>query len=147
MNKEGAIERMRELEAAQVPFVHQGRSFSGIDCVGAIIYAFQYAGDVPAYPRDPINGELERELTRVFGQPVLERPSTLAPAIDMGLLQACDVVSMQYKGPVRHVALVVPHVTIAGALSVVHTDAMRGRVVEHILDARWMRRIMKVWRP
>lgn len=147
MNKEHAIERMRELVAAGVPFVHQGRDMTGIDCVGALAYAFAYAGDVPAYPQDPINGELERELCRVFGAPVLERASTLAPPIDPALLRPLDVVSMQYKGPVRHVAMVVPHINIPGALSVVHTDAMLGRVTEHILDFKWVRRIVRVWRP
>ena len=54
---------------------------------------------------------------------------------------------MQYAGPVRHVAIVVPHIAIKGVLSIVHTDAMVGHVVEHILDEKWRRRIAKVWRP
>lgn len=147
MNKTGAIERMRELVAAQVPFVHQGRDFNGIDCVGALAYAFQYTDELPAYSRDPINGELERGLRVVFGEPLLERPSTLSPALDSALLRPGDIVSMQYLGPVRHVALLAQHVAIPGVLSVIHTDSMLGKVIEHILDAKWERRIMRVWRP
>jgi cell wall-associated NlpC family hydrolase len=150
MNKDTAIERMRELVAAKVPFVHQGRDFAGIDCVGALVYAFQYDGPVPAYPQDPVNGELERELRRIFGAPALERASTVARPFTADLLRPGDVVSMQYAGPVRHVAMLAMHVdqrNCPGTLSCIHTDAMLGRVTEHILDAKWLRRIMRVWRP
>lgn len=146
-NKEGAVERLRELVAARAPFVHQGRNVAGIDCVGALIHAFQYSGDVPAYPQDPVNGELERELRRVFGEPILERASTLANPLRLGDMAPGDIVSMQYRGPVRHVAILANHPTIRGSLSVIHTDAMLGRVTEHILDDKWVRRIMRVWRP
>jgi hypothetical protein len=141
MNKEYAIERMRELVAANVPHVHQGVDLSGIDCVGALVYAFQYKGKVPAYPRDPVNGELERELTTIFGPHIFERP------LEIGCLRPLDILSMQYKGPVRHVALVVPHINIPGVLSMIHSDSMHEKVVEHILDFKWERRIVKVWRP
>ena len=147
MNTEHAIERMRELAAAKVPFLHQGRSFDGIDCVGALAYAFQYEGKLPPYPRDPVNGELEKNLADILGEPILKRRSTLDPPVALELLQPGDVVSMQYRGPIRHVALVAPHVAIKGALSLIHTDSMLGRVTEHILDFKWQRRIMQVWRP
>lgn len=140
-NKDGAIERMRELSAAGVPHVHQGTDLNGIDCVGALVYAFQYHGPIPSYPQDPVNGELERELTAIFGPHRFERP------LAKGCLQPLDILSMQYKGPVRHVALVVPHVNIPGALSIIHSDSMHEKVVEHILDFKWERRIVKVWRP
>lgn len=140
MIKTHAIERMRELAAAQVPFVHQGRDFAGIDCVGAIAYAFQHQGEIPAYPENPVNGELERNLIKELGAPIYERP------FDFGLLIPCDIVSMQYAGPERHVALVVPHINIKGQLSIIHTDSRLGRVTEHILDRKWLRRIVKVWR-
>lgn len=144
-NKENAIERMRELAQAQVPFVHQGRDLTGIDCVGAIVYAFQYDGEVPAYPDQPVNGELELNLARVFGEPV--RVHSREKPITLDDLRVGDVVSMQYRGPSRHVALIVPHVNLPGVLSVIHTDSMVERVTEHILDAKWVRRIVKVYRP
>jgi cell wall-associated NlpC family hydrolase len=150
MNKEGAIERMRELAAAKIPFLHQGRDHNGIDCVGGLAYAFQYDGEMPAYPQDPVNGELERELCRVFGPPLHVRASTLAEPLAPALFEPGDVVSMQYKGPVRHVALVAAHVdqrNCPGALSIIHTDSSLGRVTEHIFDFKWQRRVMKVWRP
>lgn len=141
MNKTDALARLRQLVALGVPYVHQGRDLNGIDCIGAWTYAFQYEGEVPAYPENPVNGELERNLRRVLGEPVLERPESAE------LLCPLDLLSMQYAGPVRHLAVVVPHISIPRALSIVHTDSRLGRVTEHILDGRWLRRVVRVWRP
>ena len=145
MNKIGAIERARELVAAKVPFLHQGRDFSGIDCIGALRYIFQYEGELPAYPADPIHGELEANLDRIVGQPVIVVPR-LQPLTTQDQLSSLDIVTMQYAGPTRHVAFVLPHINIPGVLSIVHTDAMLGCVTEHILDVKWLRRIVKVYR-
>ena len=146
INREGAVERMRELVAAKTPFVHQGRTVQGIDCVGALAYAFQYQGEVPAYPEDPVNGELERELIRVFGQPQLYRASLLEHPVVIQDLRVGDVVSMQYRGPVRHVGLVGDY-PYPGELSLIHTDAILKKVTEHRFDQKWLRRVVGVWRP
>lgn len=146
--KERVIARARALARLRVPFVHQGKSLQGIDCVGALAWILEYEGDIPAYTRDPVNGELERELAARLGPPVMEI-SRAHPMTEEDLLKLkpCDILSMQYAGPIRHVAIVVPHISIPGVLSVVHTDSNVGCVTEHILDAKWLRRIVKVWRP
>ncbi|QYW02128.1 hypothetical protein CPT_Sonora_025 [Stenotrophomonas phage Sonora] len=131
--------------AAKVPYVHQGQNHVGIDCVGALVYAFQYEGEVPAYPADPINGELELNLARVFGAPL--KTTSVDDPVTLDDLAPGDIVSMQYRGPSRHVAVIAEHVCLPGVLSVIHTDSMLDRVTEHILDAKWVRRIVKVWRP
>lgn len=142
------VERMRELVDARVPFVHQGKTLAGMDCVGALCYALQYEGDVPNYPRDPVNGELERELRKLFGEPVFYRANILTnPVVANNDLRVGDVVSMQYAGPVRHVGMIGDYIPVPGELSLLHTSASIGRVVEHILDAKWRRRIVGVWRP
>lgn len=142
------VERLRDLVAADVPFLHQGRDFQGIDCVGALAYGFQYTGnDIPNYPENPINGELERELNRIFGPAYKYRFNLLDPSITRDELQEKDILSIQYRGPVRHVAVVVNHRVLPGQLSMIHTDYAVGKVVEHILDERWLRRIVGVWRP
>lgn len=144
-DKERIITRARELAAQRIPFVHQGMSLQGIDCVGALAHILEYDGDIPPYSRDPVNGELERELEARLGPPIMEL-SRAAPLTDTLRLKPCDILSMQYAGPIRHVAIVVPHIAIPGVLSVVHTDSAVGYVTEHILDAKWLRRIVKVWR-
>lgn len=145
-DKDRIISRAQNLARLRVPFVHQGTTMEGIDCVGALAWILEYTGDdIPAYPRDPVNGELERELEARLGPPIMEL-SRAAPLTDALRLKPCDILSMQYAGPIRHVAIVVPHVAIPGVLSVVHTDSAVGYVTEHILDAKWLRRIVKVWR-
>lgn len=144
---EGAVERMRTLVQAKVPFLHQGRSIHGIDCIGNVAYGFQYQGEIPSYSEDPVNGELERELIRVFGPAHLYRENLLDPPFTIKQLRELDVVSMQYRGPVRHVAVVVNHISFPDQLSIIHTDSAIGHVTEHILDQRWLRRIVGVWRP
>lgn len=132
------IERARELIG--VPYLHLGRDFNGIDCVGLLVYADEVdLGVVPAYPRDPVNGELEHNLNAYYGEPLIDR----TPLLDE--LAPGDVVALQYKGPIRHVGLVGDHP--AGGVSLIHTDANLGRVTEHRLDAKWLRRIKKVYRP
>ena len=134
------VERARELVAAKVPFLHQGRDFNGIDCIGAVVYAHQYPLDkVPPYPKDPIDGRLSRELRRAFGAPVMVKP------FDPVMLSDADVVLMQYKGPIRHAGLVARRP--GGGFNLIHTDSTLGYVTEHILDAKWLRRIEEVYRP
>lgn len=144
-NKERIIDRAHWLAAQKVPFVHQGRSLKGIDCVGALGWILEYDGDIPAYPRDPVGGELERELESRLGSPVMEF-SRVNRMQTLDGVQPCDILSMQYAGPIRHVGIVVPHVAIAGQLSIVHTDSDVGYTTECLFDDYWMRRIMKVWR-
>lgn len=123
-----------------VPFLHQGRDRNGIDCVGFMAYVIDYPfAQIPAYPRDPLNSELETAMTAAFGPPLL-----LKPTIDQ--LREGDLCAMQYRGPIRHVGIVLNHPTLPGQLSLIHTDAVRDAVTEHILDAKWLRRIEKVWR-
>lgn len=128
------------------PFIHQGRTASGIDCIGLLAYALDYRGKMPAYPRDPVNGELERELERIFGPPVVTADRRNPLRTTAGL-QRCDILSIQYKGPIRHVAMVVEHVAIPNQLSIIHTDSNVERVTECILDQYWLNKIVKVWRP
>lgn len=143
------VQRARELAALKVPFVHQGRSLQGIDCVGALAYILEYEGDVKSdYPRDPVNGELETYITAAIGEPILE-VSRAHPLRDGSLLQVGDILSMQYAGPIRHVGIVLPYINQRdnpGGLSIVHTDSQVERVTEHILDFKWLRRVVKVWR-
>lgn len=135
-----AIARARELLG--VPFLHLGRDSHGIDCVGLLAYAHQQpATALPAYPRDPYSGQLEAGLQAACGEPV-----ALAP-VPLAALQVGDVVAMAYGLPIRHVGLVATHPTLPGVLSLIHTDSTLGEVTEHILDAKWLRRIRKVYRP
>lgn len=143
------VQRARELVALQVPFVHQGRSLDGGDCIFTLAWIIEYEGDVKSdYPRDPVNGELETYITEALGEPILE-VSRAHPLKDASQLQVGDILSIQYAGPIRHVAIVLPYINQKenpGGFSIVHTDSYVGRVTECILDAKVLRRVVKVWR-
>lgn len=147
IDKTRAIERAKWLASQRVPFVHQGRSLHGIDCVGALAWILEYSDEIPIYPRDPVNGELERELEARLGPPIMEfsRIQRMRE-VDLLRIKPCDILSMQYAGPIRHVGFVVPNSAIPGALNIVHTDSDVGCTTECLFDEFWTRRIMKVWR-
>lgn len=147
IDKPRAIERAKWLAAQRVPFVHEGRSLAGIDCIGALAWILEYGEEIPGYPRDPVNGELERELEAILGPPVMEftRARRMRPG-NLEHIQPCDILSMQYAGPIRHVGFVVPSSSLPGALNIVHTDSDVGCTTECLFDEFWTRRIMKVWR-
>lgn len=146
-NTDHALERMRELVAMQVPFAHQGCTANGLDCVGGLRFALQYDEPVLNYSRDPINGELERELRRILGAPIFYRANIKTdPVVTNATLRPLDIVSMHFAGPVRHVGMIGDY-PAKGELSLIHTSASIGRVVEHRLDDKWRRRIVGVWRP
>jgi len=148
INPERVISRAHNIARLEIPFVHQGRNLHGIDCVGLLAWVLEYTGELPPYPRDPVNGELERYLEEVLGPPELTfSKAKRMTADDVGLLRPCDIVSMQYKGPIRHVGLLVPYEPDIRHLSLVHTDSDVGRTTECILDSFWTPRIMRVWRP
>jgi cell wall-associated NlpC family hydrolase len=135
---------LRAAEAARayvgVPFVHQGRTRRGLDCIGLLCLALHDAGlghyvDHPEnrvdYGRTPYMGLLEARMRQIFGEPVADmRPG--------------DVVALRYAGPTRHVGIVGDH---PHGLSLIHTDSHLGRVTEHRIDAKWLARIALVFRP
>lgn len=122
-------------ELIGVPWVHQGRTEQGVDCVGLGVLAFRANGievsDREDYSRDP-DGTLRAELTRALGAPVNGPP------------QPGDVALMTYPHTERHVGIVSQD---AHGLTLIHADSRRGKVVEHGIDYRWRRRIVGVWRP
>lgn len=132
----------RARQFMDVPFLHLGRDANGIDCIGLAAVAYGVpASALPAYPRDPYSGQLERGLADLYGAPV-----AVAPVL-AGVLCANDLVAMAYGKPIRHVGVVADHPTLAGTLSLIHTDSTLGKVTEHILDEKWLRRIRLVFRP
>lgn len=116
------------------PFAHQGRILShALDCAGVAVHAARCAGheaDEPmAYGRMPNNAMLEYWLER---QPFLARASTRD-------LQPGDLLLMHFAGEPQHLA-------IYTGTGIVHAYEPIGKVVEHDLDAKWRRRIVRAYR-
>lgn len=111
------------------PWVHQGRSRQGVDCLGL---ASLVARSTRGYTFDVLNyaaqasDETMLRLCREHMQPV--------PAAGR---QPGDVVVIRY-GNQRHMAIVGDH-PVSGELSLIHASSIFGKVVEHRLDSRWAR--------
>lgn len=116
------------------PFHHQGRQPGvGLDCGGLMVVALRAIGldpvDLPAYGRRPRDGMMERMLD---AQPLMSR-------VSIDLLQPGDILLMRFDAEPQHLAL------LAGD-TVIHAYEAVGQVVEHRLDSRWRRRIVRAYR-
>lgn len=118
-----------------VPFVHAGRSRTGIDCIGLLIVVAHALGlmdyDFRNYAR-LVNPDVLRA--------GLEQFCDLAPP---GPLLAGDVVVFRILGVAQHVGIVGQG---GPEPMLIHTYDSAGRVSEHPLDAFWMRKIVAVYR-
>ena len=121
-----------------VPFVHQGRSRAGVDCLGLVICTLQEQGILPPdferrnYSRSPSeNDALTRGVAR-YCTP-LETPA-----------HGCMLTLAWFKNP-PHVALYADD--LRNGPTLIHADARRGvqRVVEHGYRGAWLRLRAAAW--
>jgi cell wall-associated NlpC family hydrolase len=129
---------MRLDEAARrylgVPWKHQARGPAFYDCIGLVIQAGKDCGrpwvgmDATNYDRNPHHGVLE---------------SYVCSAVEPGPLEPGAIVTIAFARITRHLAIVGEQ---NGYLTLIHSDAIFGRVVEHRLDSKWQRRITGVYR-
>lgn len=138
--------REKEIVAAArdyigVPFVHQGRSRLGLDCLGLLVRVAQDCDlrldGAPVWQRDeggyghyPDADHLRAQL-----EAVLQSAEALA--------EGC-VVLMQHDGTARHLGVVGEYA--GDELSLIHAYAPAKSVVEHRLDEQWRARIVAQWR-
>lgn len=113
-----------------VPFAHQGRSRSGVDCGGLLLCVAHECGiDIeapPAYSMSP-----DPELFTLWLNRYCERFGKYDAAPGM-------VAHMSFSGQPRHLAII-------SNIGLIHAWAKPGRVVEHSIDAAWSNRIISVW--
>lgn len=114
-----------------VPFRHQGRSLSGLDCAGLIVHVARSFGleciDGEAYSRHPSGGMLEATLD---SQPCLVRVSEKQPG---------DVLLMRFAKDPQHLGIFTGD-------TLIHSYEKVGKVCEHRIDEAWARRIVRVYR-
>lgn len=116
------------------PFHHQGRQPNvGLDCGGLLVVALRAIGiqpvDMVAYDRRPHGGIMENLLD---SQPCLTR-------VQVSEMRPGDILLMRFKSDPQHLAL------LAGE-SILHAWEAAGRVVEHRMDNRWLRHIVRAYR-
>lgn len=113
-----------------VPWVHQGRSRRGVDCIGLLLVVCRSLGlsdyEVTGYGTAPnadfMRTECDRLMTRVA-----------APEIG-------DVLVMRFSREPQHVLI------RADARRVIHAWSVPGRVVEVTMPDAWERRIVGAYR-
>jgi cell wall-associated NlpC family hydrolase len=111
------------------PWVHQGRSRQGLDCLGL---ASLVARNTRGYTFDVLNYQAQatdETMLQLCRQHMLPVPAVAR--------QPGDVVVIRY-GNQRHMAIVGDH-PVVGELTLIHASSVHGRVVEHRLDSRWAR--------
>lgn len=114
-----------------VPFLHQGRSREGVDCVGLVIVVGRACGLLPAdfertaYGRTPFRGVLIEQISEVCERAEVAAPGTL--------------VAIRWNREPHHVA-------ICTGPTLIHANARVGRVVEHGYRAQWPALTESVWK-
>lgn len=123
-------------EFVGVPFRHQGRSKSGIDCVGLPVVVASLHGlkprDVSGYPRRPGGGLLEQTFDAHVESGELVR-------VPISQRQAGDFLMMSFSGQPQHLAIFTGE-------NIIHAYEAVGKVCEHRLDEKWAGRIVRVYR-
>lgn len=112
-----------------VPFRHQGRSRTGIDCVGLPIVVLQNLGVLPSnfeitnYGRLP-SGELVERVKAHCTKVEVAKPGTL--------------VVIAWTSTAAHVA-------VCTGDTLIHSYESVGRVVEHGYRGRWIKLTHSIW--
>lgn len=123
------IEAARELLG--VPFVHQGRTLNGIDCIGVLVYCASKIGinlvDKPTYCYPENSHQLIDELKFQLDE------------VPVSSKQSGDFVVIAIGGVPRHLALLTPR-------GMIHTNDNVGKVVEQLISEAYEKRIHSVWR-
>lgn len=120
-----------------VRFVHQGRSVTGVDCLGLLLLTAQKLGlrfdgqgvealDVPHYGTRPDAQLLKQKLD-----------AHLVPIEKSDLCEA-GIVLLKIDGRPQHLGLLTDY-PLAGELGMIHAYAPAREVVEHRYDAHWRR--------
>lgn len=117
------------------PFHHQGRLLGkGIDCVGLIACVGRALGlvdyDYTTYPRQPVKDLLLAELDRCLD------------AIRVEDVEEGDLFVFWLAPRLR----LPQHVAFSTNKGIIHTYADVGRVVEHGLTEKWVKRICAAYR-
>lgn len=114
-----------------VPFIHQGRSREGVDCVGFVICCLRddlsllpKCFDVNGYGHKPdgtLFSECDKRLTRAKPKPG-------------------GIFVMRFAEEPQHMGFIVPY--RHGGFAIIHALSRRHRIVEHRLDKLWESRIL-----
>lgn len=112
------------------PWVHQGRSTSGVDCLGLIALTAKaqrgYKFDITNYA------------AQAADETMLKLCSEHLDSVPLSDIVPGNIVVIRYSRQ-RHMAMVGDYPLIENGLSLIHASSTFGKVVEHRLDDVWRR--------
>lgn len=115
-----------------VPFLHQGRSRNGVDCIGFVAAVCAYLGAVKPLENLPHNYARNPQALLMEAVRMMGTPTTL----EVGCL-------ILIKWPTAAHA---SHAGIYTGTSMIHCYAASGKVVEHGYTTPWPERTAGLWR-
>lgn len=118
-----------------VPWVHQGRSRDGVDCLGLAILV---AGATRGYEFD-----LRNYAAQASDETMQAKCLEHMDKVRLADLAPGHIVVIRFENQ-RHMAIVCDY-HIAGHLTLIHASSKYGKVVEHRLDSVWRRLIMSAY--
>lgn len=129
---------------AGVRFMHQGRSPTGLDCLGLLIITAKTLGlvfadepvetlDIPTYGTRPDTLLLKQKLD-----------AHLIP-IALNEVREADILVLKVDGLPQHLALMTDY-PMPGELGMIHAYAPARQVVEHRYDPHWRRQTYLAYR-
>lgn len=116
------------------PFVHQGRTPDGIDCVGLIIAVGRVIGVGLYWPEMPYREFPPEDYVRLVLQRHLD-PMGGAP-------QPGDIALCRWRRTANHLAIVADG---DEPYSLIHAYHVEQRVVEHRADGYWQDRVVEIY--
>jgi cell wall-associated NlpC family hydrolase len=133
-----SLDRLRLVSAARdwlgVPYQHEGRSRTGVDCYGLLIVVAQETG----FPCPVESGYGLRPSPRH----IRNRLDVYAVRIRFDEISTGDVLWLKYGAQPMHFAIV----SCTDPMRIIHSDSVAGKVVEHVLDERWQTMIRGAYR-
>ena len=120
-----------------VPWVHQGRTMAGVDCLGTAALVGAAVGivvsEVPAYGRVPDGEQLLAGMRRYL----TPEPRGTAP-------RAGHMAVFRIGLQPHHVGVIADY--RHGGLSLIHGNSKSGEVAEHRLTPAWLAAIVELYR-
>lgn len=115
-----------------VRFLHQGRSRSGADCIGFISALAAELGSMTLLDNLPHNYARAPQKLLTDGLHSLSQQIQLTPA-------ALLLIQFPFADYPSHAA-------VFTGVSIIHSNLMLGKVVEHSYGSPWIKRTNSVWR-
>lgn len=112
------------------PFLHQGRTWDGVDCIGLAVVVCKNCGlispdfDTGIYGRMPANDMLQARISQ--------------HCTPLEVARAGSLVVIRWSKEASHVALCLGE-------TIIHAHERMGKVIEHGYRGRWIRMTASVW--